>query len=143
MMQALAPLIAAAALLLASAASATPPFEQARSLAFINARGGLLVERVFRKNGGWWLDVQCNVSGIKSVSTTPSTLHAGLAWSKSVARVEAGRIYLQVFTAMQGSEAPSANCGPARLRRADPGVYQIYYLDADDSSHALGQLEIR
>ncbi len=109
--------------------AAAPPFEQPRSFAFLQNRGGIAIAPVERKNGDWLLPVACNVSGIKTITVTPSVIHASLAWSKSVARIEEKTIYLQVFTAMQGSRAPSAECGPAPLRRARPGSYQVYYLD--------------
>jgi hypothetical protein len=136
-------IIAAALLAAATASQATPPFEQARSLAFIEARGGIRIEQTFRKNNRWWLTVECNVSGIKTITVTPTTIHSGLAWSKSSARVEGDAIYLQVFTAVQGSQAPSAVCGPAPLQHVPPQVYRVYYVDPDDSRHALGQVEIK
>ena len=129
--------------LLATPGHGTPPFEQPRSLAFLQARGGILVQQSFRKNNRWWLEVQCNVSGIKTISVAPTTIHSGLAWSKSVASVDGDRIYLQVFTAVQGTQAPSANCGPAALQRVEPQFYQLYYVDPDDSRHHLGQVEIQ
>jgi hypothetical protein len=110
-------------------AAAAPPFEQPRSFAFLQNRGGIAIAPVERKNGGWWLGVECNVSGIKTITVTPSVIHASLAWSKSVARIEENTIYLQVYTAMQGNRAPSAQCGPAQLKRARPGSYQVYYVD--------------
>jgi hypothetical protein len=137
------PLIAIAMLMLATPGHGTPPFEQARSLAFLQARGGILVEQSFRKNNRWWLAVECNVSGIKAITVTPTTIHSGLAWSKSIASIDGDRIYLQVFTAVQGTQAPSANCGPAALQRVEAQSYQVYYLDPDDSRHHLGQVEIK
>ncbi len=110
-------------------ATAAPPFEQARSFAFLQERGGIEIAPVERKNNSWWLPVQCNVSGIKAITVTPSVIHSSLAWSKTVARIEEKTIYLQVYTAMQGSRAPSAVCGPAQLQRARAGTYQVYYLD--------------
>lgn len=142
-MKTLAPLIATAMLMVATPGHAAPPFEQARSLAFLQARGGILVEQSFRKNNRWWLQVVCNVSGIKTISVVPTTIHSGLAWSKSTATVDGDRIYLQIFTAVQGTQAPSAICGPAALQRVAAQSYQVYYLDPDDSRHHLGQVEIK
>ncbi len=122
-------LVAALAIIQAQLTVAEPPFEQARSYAFLQHRGGIAIAPVERKNGDWWLPVECNVSGIKTITVTPSVIHASLAWSKSVARIEEQTIYLQVYTAMQGSRAPSAECGPAQLRRARRGNYQVYYVD--------------
>lgn len=117
-----------------------PPFEQPRSLAFIEDRGGLALTETYRKNNRWWLGVECNVSGIKTISETPRTLHSGLAWSKSVATVEDDRIYLTVFTAVQGPQAPSANCGDAPLARVERKVYPVYYVDPDEQTHLLGNV---
>jgi hypothetical protein len=122
-------LLTALAMSQAPLSSAAPPFEQPRGFAFLQNRGGIAIAPVERKNGDWLLPVQCNVSGIKTITVAPSVIHASLAWSKSVARIEENTIYLQVYTAMQGSRAPSAECGPAQLRRARPGSYQVYYLD--------------
>ncbi len=127
----------------ASANAVTPPFEQSRSLAFIRDRGGLALGEPYRKNNTWWLALECNVSGIKTITDTPVNIHSGLAWSKSVARLEEKRIYLTVFTAVQGTQAPSAICGDAPLPRVSAGVYQVYYVDPDESEHLLGAVEIK
>lgn len=122
-------LLTALAIFQAQLTAAAPPFEQPRSFAFLQNRGGIAIAPVERKNGHWWLPVKCNVSGIKTITVAPSVIHASLAWSKSVARIEDNAIYLQVYTAMQGNRAPSAECGPAQLRRARRGSYPVYYVD--------------
>lgn len=119
-----------------------PPFEQPRSLNFIQNRGGIIVDSTYRKNNRWWLTVSCNVSGIKKFTHTPNHIHAGLAWSKSVAVIEDGAILLTVYTAQQGTRAPSAVCGDAVLSRFDPGYYKVYYLDPDGTRHELGEVEL-
>jgi hypothetical protein len=141
-MQKMLIVVALALLLCGQRSLAAPPFEQARSLAFLQDRGGIAVDKVFRKNGDWLLPVACNVSGIKTITTTPTTIHASLAWSKSVAWIEEGHIYLQVFTAMQGPRAPSAECGPAALRHTQRGVYPVYFVDPDETTHLLTSVEI-
>ena len=115
----------------------TPPFEQPRSLGFIEQRGGLAVDRPYRKGNYWVLPVVCNVSGIKTITVAPEVIHAGLAWSKSVALIEDGHIYLTVLTAQQGTLAPSAQCGPARLERFSQQHYEVYYRDPDGTTHWL------
>jgi hypothetical protein len=125
----------------AGAQAATPPFEQPRSLAFLQQRGGLNVTEPYRKSNRWYLPVSCNVSGIRKVTRPAEVLHAGLAWSRSTASVEGEAIYLTVYTAQQGSMAPSAECGPARLQRLSGPHYEVYYRDPDGEEHRLRSID--
>ena len=132
--------ICAAALLAGSSQASDPPFAQQRSLAFLEQRGGLSIDQPYRKSNRWYLPVHCNVSGIKAITRPPAVIHAGLAWSQSLAQIEERRILLTVVTAMQGSRAPSAVCGPALLPRLDTGIYQVYYLNPDGTTHYLAAI---
>ena len=123
--------------------AADPPFAQARSLAFLLERGGIRIDQPVRKNNQWYLPVICNVSGIKAISRPPQVIHSGLAWSESIARVGESEIDVSVITAMQGSRAPSALCGPASLQRITSGSYQVFYLDPDGTRHPLGAVDVR
>lgn len=136
-------LIAAISLTWSATCLASPDFEQPRELSYIEDRGGLRLTEPYKKNNRWWLALECNVSGIKKITVTPKTIHSGLAWSKSVANVDENRIYLSIYTAMQGPRAPSAACGDAPLAHAPGGVYQVYYLDPDETTHSLGTVELR
>ena len=131
------------ALLAGLSLAADPPFAQQRSYAFLEQRGGLSIDQPYRKNNRWYLPVHCNVSGIKAITTPPRVIHSGLAWSASVARVEDRHILLTVVTAMQGSRAPSAVCGPAPLRHLDSGHYEVLYLDPDGTTHPLATISSR
>lgn len=137
------PFVVLIGLLATHTSSAAPPFEQPRSYAFIEDRGGLLLKPSYRKNNRWWLAVDCNVSGIKTITVAPRTIHSGLAWSKSVAIIEEDKIYLTVYTAVQGPRAPSAICGDAPLDYLPRGHYPVYYRDPDSGSHSLGTIEIK
>jgi hypothetical protein len=136
----LTPIAACTALIATCAAAIDPPFEQPRSLAFLNQRGGISIDQPLRKNNQWMLPVNCNVSGIKAITTQPNVIHSGLAWSKSVARIEDERILLTVMTGVQGSRAPSAICGPAPLKRLYHERYEVLYLDPDGTTHPLGTI---
>lgn len=129
------------AMLLAAAAmpaiAADPDFIQARSWQFISERGGISVGDPARLHGHYELPVTCNVSGIETVTTRPTVVHAGLAWWRSAVHIETGRIELTVLTAKQGSDAPSARCGPADLGHIDPGRYHVVYRDPDGTTHWL------
>ena len=128
-------------LLMTAAAAAAPPFEQPRSLGFLQQRGGIAAGDPYRKGNRWLLPVTCNVSGIATVTTTPTVIHSGLAWSKTLATVEDGRIFITVLTAQQGPEAPSAQCGPARLRRFYDHRYEVWYRDPDGTEHWLRDVD--
>lgn len=125
------------ALLGATGAGASPPFEQPRSLGFLQQRGGIQVGTPYRKGNAWLLPVVCNVSGITRISTTPTIIHAGLAWSRTMATLEEGRIVITVLTAQQGTQAPSAQCGPARLRHYRGEYSGVWYRDPDGAEHHL------
>lgn len=112
-------------------------FVQPRSWDFIHARGGLQVEQPTRKGGQSVLPISCNVSGIKTISTTPKIRHSQLAWAESVVKVEGVSIYLTIYTARQSPKYPSAHCGAAAIKRLEPGDYELIYLNPDGSSRRL------
>lgn len=126
----------------AQAASFEARFEQPRSWAFMQNRGGIALQPAFNEGGHWFLPVRCNVSGIEAITITPRTLHSKLAWRQTSASVEDGRIYLVIITAQQGPRAPSAVCGPARLEATHAGDYEVFYRDPDGSLHSMGTVSI-
>lgn len=126
----------------AQSAAFEPRFEQPRSWAFMQNRGGIALEPAFNEAGHWFLPVRCNVSGIEAVTTAPRTLHSNLAWRQTSASVKDGRIYLVIVTAQQGPGAPSAVCGPAKLEALHAGDYEVFYRDPDGSLHSMGNVSI-
>ena len=136
-------LVLLSAIISVASHASDPPFAQSRSLAFLLERGGVRVDQPVRKNNQWSLPVVCNVSGIKTITRPPRVIHSGLAWSESIARIEGDRIEITVVTAMQGSRAPTAICGPAALPRNSRGSYQVFYRDPDGARHLLDTIELR
>lgn len=133
-------IISFTALLSTSSSAIEPPFEHPRSFAFLEQRGGVRIAPIYRKHNRWVLPVECNVSGIQATTQQPTVIHAGLAWSRNITRIDGDRILLTVVTATQGTQAPSAICGDAPLIRLYEERYEVFYLDPDGTTHPLGSV---
>lgn len=132
--------------LLANACLQAPAYAEdyiePRSWHFLNARGGIEIEKPFRKGGQWLLPVKCNVSGIKTINTKPAIRHSQLAWAETTVKVDGFSIYLTINTARQSPDYPTARCGAAVIGYLEPGVYDVLYLDPDGASLWLDFIKV-
>jgi len=94
--------------------------------AFIQAVGGIAVQRPYRANAKLYLPVECDVSGTKVVSSKPSTINSGLVVHEVIARRDRTAIYVSVSTSLP-SAGHTAACTPAVLENLPAGTYTVFY----------------
>jgi hypothetical protein len=134
--------IAFAMFLLASQNAFAALLGTERDWAFIQSVGGIAIGEPKLENNRWVLPVLCDVTGLKTITTKPTTLNSGLVWADTKARIEGNIIYLSIETAVVGMSGKSSACGPAKLGKLKPGKYEVMYLSANKSTHPIGALEI-
>lgn len=134
--------IAGAVLLGAAATALAVDVIRARSLAFLQARGGIEAGQPLRDGDGWTLPLACDLSGVRSLHEPGNIMHSGLAWWRSVAVIDGRRIHLTIETNVQGPDAPGPRCGPARLGHIEEGVYELLYRDPDGTLTRLGEVRV-
>ena len=118
----------------------TPVWGQARDWAFVQSVGGLSIGEPFHKDGSWHLPVRCDVSGLRTITTKPTSLNSALTCS-TVARVEKDAIYIAVITRLPGSQN-SAACPPARLGSIANGRYKVFYSTSSSERISVGDINI-
>lgn len=94
--------------------------------AFMQAVGGIAIQRPYRANAKLYLPVECDVSGAKAVSSKPSTINSGLVVHDVTARRDRSAIYVSVSTSLPSSGHTTA-CAPAPLENLPSGTYTVFY----------------
>jgi len=107
--------------------------------AFVQSVGGIRVGAATRlPDGRVQLPIECDVSGVQSITRPPRTMNSGIGVSKILAATEGHRIAISLRTGLGEASA----CRPLVLSGLDPGAYVIVYFGADRELHELGRVEI-
>jgi hypothetical protein len=118
-----------------------PLYAESQDWAFVQSVGGIALDRPFEKEGEWFLPVQCNVSGLKAVTTQPTAMNSGIVCTKIKAKIEERSIFLTVVTGIP-REGTGASCPPAKLGAIEKGNYSVFYLSPSNHPVLLGNIAI-
>ena len=113
-----------------------------RDWKFIQSVGGIAIGEPKLINDNWQLPIECNVSGLKTITVKPSMLNSGLMWADTEVRLKDGEIHISIETALIGMGSKTDSCGPAELGVLKSGAYIIKYLSPDMSTNYLGEVNI-
>jgi hypothetical protein len=108
---------------------------------FVQSVGGIAIGPPLKSSSGWLLPVQCDVSGLKTITTQPTTLNSGIACVETRAVAEGSSIFVTVVTDIAGP-GRSASCPAASLGAIAPGHYSVKYRDRDGQAISLGEVTI-
>jgi hypothetical protein len=110
--------------------------QEHRDWSFIESVGGMKVELKEKK-----LDVVCDVSGIRRITTKPTIVNSGIGVRKLRWTRAGATIRLSVVTSVF-EKGMSSSCGSIDLSIAPSGVYAVKYLDPDGTTHSLGKIAL-
>ena len=123
--------------LMSSAARST------RDWQFVQSVGGIAVGTPQRgANGQVLLPVNCDVSGLRAVTASPSAINSGIACEAPAVVVRGRSVYIAVVTSLPSEKVGSARCPDANLGTLAPGRYAVFYGSAEDTAHPLGSIEV-
>ncbi len=110
--------------------------QERQGWAFIQSVGGMRI-KMNHKN----LDVDCDVSGLRQITTKPTIVNSGIGvrnvkWSRAGATIR-----LSVVTSVF-EEGMNVSCGSIDLSKVPSGSYSVEYLDQDGTTHALGKIAL-
>jgi len=111
-----------------------------RSWEFIQKVGGLNLVGQDKDPG--WLIVRGDVSGLQEFSTKPTQLNSALAVKKVEAVVRDKRIQIFVVTTLAGKMYPSSEIRGADISGIKRGTYLVQYLNPDNSTVDLREINI-
>jgi len=105
---------------------------------FVQAVGGIRVSGATRTaDGNVELAVDCDVSGLRSITREPELVNSAIGVSKMLAAVDGRRITISIRTGLR----EASTCGRVLLR-LEPGEYSVVYLGADREHHELGKVTV-
>ena len=110
---------------------------EARDWGFVQSVGGMAVSMTDPVT----LEVDTNVSGLKTVTTEPTVINSALAVRRLDYHIDGNTIYLTVVTALT-DDGMSTSCGSIDLSNATPGRYTVAYLDPDGTTHHVGEVNV-
>ncbi len=108
---------------------------------FVTSVGGLTVGTPVQSDGGWLLPIQADVSGLKAVTTKPTTLNSALVCEAVKANVKGQDIFLMLKTALVHGDATSA-CPAAKLGKLPNGSYSVWYGTSRSAGISLGTVRV-
>ena len=105
---------------------------------FVQAVGGIGVSGATRTpDGDVELAVDCDVSGLRSITREPELVNSGIGVSKMLAAVDGHRITISIRTGLH----ESSTCGRILLH-VEPGEYSVVYVGADREHHEVGRVAV-
>jgi len=140
------PVLAALALLLVAVGCTSVVSVAARSScdwAFVQSVGGIAVGTPRRDDRGHvWLPIRCDVSGLETITTRPTTTNSGNVCVPPRVRVRSSTVYLTVRTSLPSKRYPTSRCPDADLGELPAGRYAVVYDSPDGSEHPLGSIQL-
>ena len=113
-----------------------------RDWQFVQSVGGIAVGTPTRDSRGHvLLPIRCDVSGVNSITTKPSTMNSALVCVAPSTRVRNSTVYLTIRTSLP-AEAYDCRCPTADLGAIAPGEYSVIYRSPRGDEHSLDSIEV-
>ena len=109
---------------------------KARDWAFIQSVGGMRVKLDNRR-----LEIDCDVSGTKTVTVKPSLINSGIGVRKVKSSRAGKTLRLTVVTCVM-ERGMKSECGQLDLSAYPAGSYDVVYLDPGGGTHPLAAIRL-
>ena len=141
-------LIGLAALFIATASCATLTAcatSQHRTWRFMQSVGGIKVGEAQAASGKTWnIPVECDVSGLTTITTKPAIMNSALAVKDVKVEVKQDQIMIWVVTCAVNGQCRAARWNKGvELGGVEPGHYRVQYLNPDGSTVEIRSMELR
>ena len=110
--------------------------------AFIESVGGIKVGTPLKTEQGYYLPIQCNVSGLDSITSQPTALNSALWCLSTQTFVEDSSIYLHINYGISFSDYTECNCSATNIGKLKSGNYKVYYQDETTQNTLIGAFTI-
>lgn len=110
--------------------------QEQQDWAFIESVGGMQVDLKNKK-----LDVSCDVSGSRQVTTMPRTLNSGIGVRELKWTRVGNSIRLSVVTSVI-EKAMNRSSGSIDLSNVPTGIYAVEYINSDGTTHFLREITL-
>ncbi len=113
-----------------------------RTWEFMQSVGGITVGEPTRNaNGEVSLPVQCDVSGLTTITHKPTGLNSALIVWRISQKIKGNEVYLAVKTGVYDNKS-SRVCGSVMLGDLPAGQYKIYYQGPESQKHFLAEVKV-
>lgn len=126
-------------LLITASCSAVESVE--RNWSFIEKVGGLEIGKPYKELNTNYLPINVDVSGLKKVTTKPTTLNSALMCSRTGHIIKDNEIHISIYTSLI-NETAGRNCKSIPLLGIKEGKYTVYYSTKNTEKHKLGSITI-
>jgi hypothetical protein len=109
--------------------------------AFIQAVGGISVGEPLRTEDGFYLPIDCDVSGLKQVTVKPTTINSALICSKIYVSIKDKNIYITISTGLPGGR-DNSQCSAVRIGYPESGDYTVFYKDPKGPTYEISKTKI-
>jgi hypothetical protein len=105
---------------------------------FIQDVGGMSIGKPYRTEKGIMLPVNCDVSGLKTITVKPKIMNSGL----SIKEIKVERTNKVISLALVTSVGGNASCNDLFLGNLPSGEYSIVYKEPNGSFVQITETEI-
>ena len=94
---------------------------------FITSVGGIKVDDPVRAKDGWYIPVQCDVSGLTEITHEPTTLNSALKCTRVSYSTNSDSIFITVHHGAVSLKDGSSQCNGVHIGELEEGQYRVYY----------------
>ncbi|MFV0590705.1 MAG: hypothetical protein ACK5M7_04925 [Draconibacterium sp.] len=109
---------------------------------FIQEVGGIKTGTPLETKDGFYLPIECNVSGLDSIAVTPTKLNSALSCIKTKMTIKGNSIHLRIVAGIAMSDNFNCYCKAVSIGDLEPGEYKVYYGRKSELEHQIGAFTI-
>jgi hypothetical protein len=125
-----------------SLAGCTSCLRETRDWAFIQSVGGISIGQPVNTQDGWYLPVNCDVSGLRTITTKPTQLNSALVCQRVLTSEDGDTLFISVQTSVVDGKLETPSCRAVNIGNLKRGRYSIKYKDPNGTSHEIGSIEL-
>ena len=115
-----------------------------RDWTFIQSVGGLFVGNPKHlESDNWYLPIDCDVSGIRTITIKPTTVNSALVVRKIKTKVKLNTVQIWVITSVADKQNISSSSTGVTLKGITEGSYKIEYLNPDGTTISIKTVEFK
>ena len=111
--------------------------------AFVQKTGGMRIQTPIPNGAYWMLPVEYDISGLTTVTTTPTQVNSGMVVRKIDIDVIGTDLILKVISQAREKGKRSGLVHFVTLPKLGSGVYDVYYGSRGDAQKYLGKIEMK
>ncbi len=110
--------------------------------AFIQSVGGIKIDEPYLTKDGWFLPVQCDVSGLTTITNKPTTMNSALKCVKVGYFKKKSSVFITIYTGSIGYRNKTCRCDGINIGHLKEGEYSIYYKYKNDL-HLIKSIKLK